>query len=1007
MRKYITIFLLTFSICSAYAQNISVSGTVLDKKTGEPLIGAIVVETGTNNQNGTITDFDGKFTLDVAKKQASLTINFIGYKPQEIAINNATTLNIRMDEDSQVLGEVVVVGYGTQKKESVVGSISSIKGEALVAVPASNLTQSIVGKTTGVAVIQSSGEIGRDEASIFIRGKATFSDQTAQPLIVVDGIIRESFAQIDPNEIESFNVLKDASATAVFGVKGANGVIIITTKRGITGKPQVSLTAQYAFNVPMRLHTPMGSYRSALLRNEMDSNGGKQPQYSASDLMKYRTGVSPYTHPDINWVDEIMKSYSTQQQYNVNIRGGANTTRYFVSAGFFGQDSPFKGDDITKFNRYNFRTNLDIDITKDLTASINLGARIEDRRYPTSMQYSSWNIYHDAFSMSGRQLPAYNMDGSYAGNEQYGNLHARIQDSGEFNENRNILEVGVNLQYKLDWLLKGLSVRGQVAYDDNSKHGKIYEKSVALYEYQYSTDTYKEFYQNRPLHWSWQYVDNYSKIYGEAGLNYALEFDKHNINGLLLFNRLSYGYNTDPEYATEGIVGRLEYGYDSKYMAEFNVGYNGSENFAKGKRYDFFPAFAIGWMLSNEKFIKDNTALNKIIYSLKLRASLGWVGNDRSWIGSTERRFIYLPQYNYMNDESSYVFGVGDNLLNGIRQGNIANPDATWEKSRKLNIGLESSFFNGMFGINFDYFREKRKNILSELLTIPDYVGAISEPANIGVVENKGFELDLTHNNQINKDLSYFAKGNFSFARNKIIEKGTPRGILPYQREEGYSIGTPLKYITIGYFQDYEDIENSPSQLGIDGNTEVRPGDLKYKDVNQDGVIDRYDQVRTGYPLIPEIQYGLTLGGSYKGFDISILFQGVTNVSFDKNWEAMWAFSNGDNVYEKHWYYWTPESGDSRSKYTELYGKYQNNEAGADYTLSDGSYIRLKNIDIGYTIPAHITKKIGISNVRVYASALNVHTWSKEPYLDPDNRNNRGANMPPVQSFNMGVNINF
>ncbi len=1009
MRK-IQVFLLLICSCVAWAQDLTVKGVVLDHKSGEPLIGAAITAKGTTN--GTTTDLDGNFTLKLSRKNTELVVSYVGYETYSVKPVFGQKMTIEMNENNTMLDEVVVVGFGVQKKESMVGSISTIKSEALVTVPSTNLTQTLAGKASGISVVQTSGEIGRDEADIYIRGKATFADENAKPLIVVDGIIRESFAQIDANEIESINVLKDASATAVYGVKGANGVIIVTTKRGMKGKPEVSFTAQVAVNVPMRLYHPLDSYRSVLLRNEMLDNGGTQPEYSATDIMKYRTGVSPYTHPDIDWMDEIMRPSSVQQQYNINVRGGTEKVRYFVSGGFFTQESPFKHDDITRFNRYNFRSNLDFNITKDLSASVNLGARIEDRRYPTAMQYNSWEIYHAAYALSGRRYPAFNMDGSYGGDEDHNNLHALIRDSGTFKENKNVFEIGVNVQYKLSWLLPGLSVRAQVAYDDDSSHGKIYSKQVALYRYDFPQDSYIMYGQNRPLQFNWEYVNTYRKLYIEAGLAYEQQFGKHNVSALLLFNRLSSSYNIDVPYASQGIVGRVEYGYDTRYLAEVNFGYNGSENFAPGNRYGLFPAFALGWVLSNEPFYRDSPA-SRVMNKFKVRASLGWVGNDRVWAynpvtgTSTEARFIYLQQYEYVSQNNSYMFGVGDNVITGIRQGMIANTDVSWEKSRKINAGIEAGFFNSKLNLSAEYFHEYRSDILTQIQSAPAYVGTTFSPANIGIVSNQGVEIEIDHNNYVNKDFSYMVKGNFSFARNKIINMGTSAGVLPYQRPEGYPIDTPLKLITLGYFQDYDDINNSPSQLGLEGNTEVCPGDLKYQDINQDGVIDRNDYMRTGFPLVPEIQFGLTLSATYKGFDVSVLFQGVTNVSFEKNWEAMWAFSNGDNVYDRHWYYWTPETGDEKAKYTQLYGKYQNNEAGADYTLSDGSYIRLKNVDVGYTLPKSLTQKIHINMVRIYLSALNLVTWSREPYLDPDNRNNRAANMPPMQSYNFGINVNF
>jgi len=555
----------------------------------------------------------------------------------------------------------------------------------------------------------------------------------------------------------------------------------------------------------------------------------------------------------------------------------------------------------------------------------------------------------------------------------------------------------------MDWLLKGLAVRGQIAYDDNSNHPKMYSMTPALYEYIFSTDTYSRQTEPKPLAYQWDDVHNSRKLYWEGAMTFNRDFGKHNVSALLLVNQLLRGTDVDQLYATQGLVGRFVYNYAQKYISEVNFGVNGSENFSPENRYGVFPSFSLGWILSKEKFWMDSGIFN-IINNFKIRGSLGWVGNDRCWVNGVEQRFLFLNQYLYDSD-GGYMFG--ENKVEGVRQDRIPNLEVTWEKARKINIGFESAFFNNLFTLNAEYFHEYRKDILLESLAIPGYMGAVPVPGNIGVTQNQGVEIDFSHFYKINKDFSYNVKWNFSFARNKSLSQGSPEGELLYQRKEGFSIDMPQKYITLGYFQSFEEIENSPSQLGISGNNEVRPGDLKYKDINGDNIIDRFDLVHTGFPTTPEIQYGITLGANWKNFDFSCLFQGVTNVSFDKNWEIMWAFSNNDNVFPRHWYYWTPETGDDRARYTQLYGKYFNNEAGADYTLSDGSYLRLKNLDLGYTIPSELTKKFFVSNLRVYISALNLITWSKEESLDPDTRHSRGGNMPPVKTVSFGLNVNF
>jgi TonB-linked SusC/RagA family outer membrane protein len=998
------------------AQNVTIKGVVSDKGSKEPMVGVSVLVNGTNN--GVITDSEGRFSLSVPSAEGvALKFSFIGYKTVMLPLKNTAYLKVSLEEDANVMNEVVVVGYGIQKKESIVGAISSIDNSSLVTVPVSNLTQSLAGKLAGVQIVQPSGEVGRDEANIYVRGIGTYNNSS--PLILVDGIVRESFAQIDPNEIQSINILKDASATAVFGVKGANGVVIITTRRGAEGKSKVSFSAQYALTQPMRIPDPLPSYQAAALKNISQFAQGKIDDYTALQLTNYRTGASPYAFPDTHWVDEIMKKFSSLQQYNVNISGGTPFVKYFVSGGYLGQDGFYKHDPYTNFSRYNFRSNLDFDFTKRLKVSFNLGARIEKRQFPGESRDNSWNIYRGAFATGGRNNPVYNPDGSLAGpaSSAY-NLLGVIGQQGIFKETKSVVEMGLNVRYDLDFLLKGLAVRGQLAFDNTGSNSKYWGRSYATYYYSVardpSTDSDKEVYtrqgEDTPLQYGWAGSWFDQKVYGEVALEYNGMFGKHSVTGLLLGNRnlrLISNYNG---YADQGVVGRATYDYDKRYFAELNAGYNGSENFRNGKRYSLFPSFAFGWLATNEKFFS-TSPLSAVLTHLKLRGSIGWVGNDKagdiSSSGYQSKRFIYLQQY---YNGGGATFGSGDSWFNGIYQGNIANNDVTWETGRKINVGLESSFFNGFLSLNVDVFSEKRKNILTDISSIlPEYVGKSFMPANIGVVTNKGVELEFTHRNKIGKDFNYTVKGNYSYTRNKVIRKADPAGMLPYQREEGYSIGTPLLYKCIGVFQSYEDIYNSPSQMGLPGNTEVKPGDSKYQDFNGDGVIDINDAYRQGYSTIPEIQYGVTLSMDYKEIDFSVLFQGSAHSQFAKNWEIMWPFSNADNVYSRHWRYWTPETNGSE-EFIRFYGNYLNNEPSGgtnSLTMGSGDYVRLKNMELGYTFPKSWTSKLSMSSVRIYLSSNNLFLWAKEPSLDPDNRDNRGGRMPQTRAFNFGINVNF
>lgn len=1011
MRKIIKIFLttiiLSFVFQSLYAQEIIVNGEVHDANSKEPIYGASIIISGTTL--GTTTDDKGQFRLSIPKKQnIQIIISYIGYKSQTIILKGQKEITIALEEDSKLINEVVVVGYGVQKKESVIGSISSIDNSAIVSLPVSNVTQALAGKMPGVQVVQSSGEVGRDEANVYVRGLATYGN--ANPLIVVDGIIRESFAQIDPNEIKSINVLKDASATAVYGIKGANGVIIITTRRGTEGKPTISFSTQYAVTQPVRIPEPLGSYDASILKNVQNQANGLADAYSPLDIIKYRTGASPYTHPDVHWMNEVMKDFSSMQQYNINISGGDKFIRYFVSGGALGQDGFYKHDPYTNFTRYNFRSNLDFNITKKLTASFNLGARIEKRTYPGNSRDNSWNIYRGAFATGGRTEPVYNPDGSLAGTSSQTNLIGVINKGGLYKETKSVVEMGLNLKYDLSTFLKGLSVRGQLAFDNTGTNGKFFSQGFAVYDYNLATDSYTQIGEDSYLSYGWSNNWFDQKVYGELGFEYNQNFGKHSVSGLLLANRGKREIASFVPYAEQGLVSRITYDYDKRYFTEVNACYNGSENFAKGNRYGFFPSFALGWLATNEKFISESS-FSKVLTFLKIRSSVGWVGNDKSGdvtsSGYQNSRFMYIQQY---LSGGGADFGSGDNWFGGIYQGKIANKDVQWEVGMKSNIGFESEFFNKLFSLNVDLFYEKRSKILTDISSItPTYVGAQFMNANVGIVENKGYEIELSHQNKIGKDFSYNIKGNFSFVHNTIIKKADAAGLLNYQKEEGYSIGTPNVYKYIGVFQSYDDIYNSPTQLTISGNSEVKPGDLKYLDFNGDGKIDQADCFRQGYGTVPEIEYGITFSANYKAFDISVLFQGSEHSQFAKNWEIMWAFSNADNVYAKHWRYWTPEIS-GQEQFIRIYGPYQNNEPspnGSSYSLGSGDYLRLKNLEIGYNLPKQIISKIKMTSARIYFSGNNLFLWADEPYLDPDNRDQRGGVMPQTRAFNFGLNVNF
>jgi TonB-linked SusC/RagA family outer membrane protein len=607
MKKTIFLALLVIQIVAMplWAQQTrKVNGKVTDAKTGESLIGVTIKIQ--NTQTGTITDIDGNYSLEIPNNnEQTILFSYIGYNEIIEPVGERTVINVQLSELTEQLNEIIIVGYGAQRKESVIGSIASINNKTLVSTPATNLSQSLSGKLSGIQVVQSSGEIGNDVADIYVRGLSTWND--ASPLYVVDGIVRAEFAKIDPNEIETINVLKDASATAVYGVKGANGVIIVTTKRGTLGKPKVSVTAQTAITQPINIPQPLGAYDATSLQYLQDWGGyrSRTPRTKdgnlAYDLMLYRTGASPWTHPDVDWVDNVLKDHSSQQQYNVNISGGTKTVKYFVSGGYINQNGFYKNDDLTKYSRFNFRSNIDVEVTPSLSATLSVGSRVENLNSPNSTIWSSWDIYRGAFSNSGRAYPIYNPDGSYAGTGS--NLVKRLKEASIYKNNASTLESSLGLNYKLDFITKGLSAKGQVSFDTQGENGRSWSSSTSEYVYDQATNSYQQFGEDRPLSYAGvQKNNNWYKVYTEAALNYSRTFGASTFTGLFLGNRNELIRNDEVAYADQGLVGRVTYDYDKRYFGEFNIGYNGSENFKDGMRYGTFPAFAAGWMLSNENF---------------------------------------------------------------------------------------------------------------------------------------------------------------------------------------------------------------------------------------------------------------------------------------------------------------------------------------------------------------------------------------------------------------------
>lgn len=1025
LRLLLPLLFLAMAAFPAAAQ--LVKGRVTDPS-GEPLIGATVIEKGSTN--GTATDIDGYFQINLSNAQKGvLVVSYVGFTTEEIAVKGQKEITVVLKEESSVLNELVVVGYGQQKKESVVGAISQVNSGDLLETPSANLSQAITGKIPGVITSQTSGAPGADDASIYIRGRATFAGD-AQPLILVDGIER-SFSQIAPDDIETISVLKDASATAVYGVRGANGVMLITTKRGKEQKPIVNLTASWQFQTPTRKDTYLDSYQSVQLLEEALANDGLPSQFSASAIDMYRksvggelSGVEALLYPNVDWYDEILRSSAPSQRYNASVRGGTKRMRYYASLEYYDQESLFKNlsndpygnSSSLNFKRYGFRANADFFLTKDLQLSVNFGTRFEERRGPNSDERDNYsNVFYQLNHTPGWLFPiAYQVQNGdqtktlYGGSSQYqGNVYATLAEGGYYKAVNTVNETNFIADYKMDWLTPGLSARAMMSFDYESYHRTTYSKNFATYElndrdnYE-SLEAYNRFNTDTQLTNSRQSNSIY-KLYMEAQLNYNRTFnDIHEVTAMALYMQNDYRYNSDLARRYQGVVGRVTYAYDSRYLFEFNAGYNGSENFAKKKRFGFFPSFSAGWRITQEKFMESTS---NWLSNLKLRASYGQVGNDVYQVNGVRQRFLYEQKWSQIAND--YYFGTTG--VTGIFEQQYPNYGVTWERAHKYNVGLEFGFLNNTLSGNVDFFWEKRNNILTEYLTRPLWFGVTSAAGNLGKTENKGFEIELHYNNHIGPDFNYNVGVTYSHAKNKITEMDEPAGKTGYRKREGHVINQYFGLVADG-FVTQADIDGGKLPVSTFGT--VKAGDLKYRDMNGDGFIDDRDETFIGYSDIPENTYAINLGANWKGIGFSIMFQGVDHVSRYYDAEAMYAFVAGGKVKEHHLDRWNPALTEAQNlanaKYPLLhYDSYgDHNQRQNSFFLKNGAFFRLKNIELSYSLPEKWIKHVYMSQCRFFVNANNLITWDHlDGLTDPESN---GSNRYPIcKTVNFGVNIQF
>ncbi|NLU28688.1 MAG: SusC/RagA family TonB-linked outer membrane protein [Bacteroidales bacterium] len=999
-----------------------ITGKVVDAQ-GDAIIGANIIETGTTN--GTVTDVNGNFSLDV-ENNATIRVSYIGYLEQSIATAGQSAFNITLQEDTQALDEVVVVGYGVQKKATVTGAISSTSSDVLVQSPVANVSNALAGRVSGLLAMQYEGEPGRNATQLRVRGVGTFSG-SADPLVLVDGIESQSFNQIDFNEIEDVTILKDASATAVYGVRGANGVIIITTKRGKEGKPTLSYTGNVGVNSFYDQRMNVGGYEYAMLYNEgrkYDSyyTGSYTPRWSEADLEHFRTGDSPIFYPNTNWVDLLFKDYTTQTQHNLNIRGGTEFVKYFVSGGFYQEDGMFNdvgaADGFNPqivYRRFNIRSNFDFDITKRLTANVDLSSIMGNRTVPgggDGVTYLMSRIYWS---------PPYASPGIVDGKivnttDVFTANPLEYLASNGYNRNfTNDLSTTVRLDYLLDFITEGLKVHAKVSNWNRMNNRKTYSKSTQTYRpFQGSDGTiqYAPLKVNTPFGFGESTGKN-RDTYFEAGFDYNRTFGNHAVTGLLLYNQkklydpgLAYGIPN----GHQGLVGRITYNYANRYLAEFNAGYNGTENFAPGKRFGFFPAYSIGWVVSEEPFFPEN----EVVTYLKIRGAYGEVGNDK--IGG--QRFLYLPS-TYTYSGNVYYLGTPGSTYQGYPtayENNLGNPNLTWERAKKTDIGVDFYLLKDKLKLTVDYFYEYRNDILSTPNTTPAYVGRSLPALNWGEMENRGYETELSFNDKI-RDFNYWIKGNYSFARNKILFQDEVTRQYPHMQRTGQSYGQPFGYVFEDFYNTWEELNDANRPVYTALSNRLSPGNIRVKDINGDGIINSSDQVPIGYPNFPEVIYGVSFGGDYRGLDFSVLFQGASNVSKQLTYVGLRPFDNGLSIYEyTRDYAWTQEKYETNQTILlpRLTADAQNNW---DYSMSsflvrNASYLKLKNLEIGYSFNNKLAKSLHLSALRVYINGNNLIQWTGLfPGEDPEQRSHGSsgdfAPYPLTRTFNLGLNVQF
>ena len=1007
-----------YSAAPARAERLIAKGKVIDPN-GQPVAGVAVIIDET--KTGTVTDGNGYYVIDVPNVGVHLTFTCLGYKPQTAVVPKSLSLDIYMEEDTLEMDAAVVVGMGHQRKASVIGAISSVSRDALK-IPQRNLTNALAGKIAGAVVVQRTGEPGLDNAEFWIRGISSLN--SSAPLVLVDGVER-SMSDLSIEEIETISVLKDASATAVYGVRAANGVVLVTTRKGIAQKATIDVKIESGISNLVNMPKLLDGANYMRLYNEAYGS----EFYSPEQIRMTETHADPYLYPNVNWFDELFTKFSTNSQVSVNVRGGGERARYYVTASYLRDNGNLYNNPDTDYNtninitRYNFRSNIDMSLTKTTTLSLEIGANMTDAHQPRPIT-SSNNFQSQAselFSACYQQDPittpvrvplGYNEFGEMQWgwgaplSTSVGNPAERLFGSGYNKTYRTSVMSQIILKQNLDFLTKGLDFTASFSYDVNTVSIQSRGKYSSLYAVN-GVDDETGLYSLVPkregdefLGYSYSNTGDRADEF-KAQFNYERVFnERHRVGAMAMyyqrsFNNLAAGSSILAlPYRKQGLAFRATYSYDDRYFIEYNMGYNGSENFKSGERFGVYPAGAIGYLISNEPFWKV-----KWINHLKIRGSIGLVGSDVLAAG----RFAYLSTWE--SGLGGHYFGPNATWSAGIGEAQEGVLGLTWEKGLKKDLGLELKMFDSMVSIDLDYFHEKRWDILIQRSSVPGIAGLNQQPlANMGRMTNHGFEATAEFNHHIGK-VNYRIYGNFSFARNKITEKDeAPTD--PWRMRTGHPLNQQFGLIALGLFEDQDEIDLSPEQkFGT-----VRPGDVKYLDYNGDGVVDAHDEVAIGYSRVPEINYGFGLQINWKGLDFGAFFRGQAHVSYSLG-GSFFPFANGvgkGNLFAKAMDRWSEENPNPNAFYPRLSASASaNNQKASTRTIYDGSLLRLSDLEVGYTFRGKHLKSWGCQSLRVYFVGSNLLLFSPWDMWDPESGSTNGSNYPLARKFNLGVRISF